>query len=167
MFGPTFDHIKTEKTALHKTFDIVTLCVFAITMVLLIMNWTKLPDTVPIHFNIKGEADGWGSKYTLFILPFVTIGLYAFMTMFESKPHFYNYVVTLTKENVERQFKFARAMMNVIKNICVLLMSFIILSTVFDAKETPIPYSNVIIFSFIALLIIVTIFTVVRSIQLK
>ncbi len=41
--------------------------------------WSGLPETVPIHFNGKGEADGWGSKNTLIWMPaaliFLTYGL--------------------------------------------------------------------------------------------
>ena len=36
-----------------------------------------LPDQVPIHFNIKGEADDWGLKWVNAIaLPLLGIGLY-------------------------------------------------------------------------------------------
>ena len=32
-----------------------------------------LPDTVPVHFDINGTADRWGSKFELLILPVVLI----------------------------------------------------------------------------------------------
>lgn len=35
----------------------------------LAMIWSGLPETVPTHFNIKGEPDGWGSKSTLIWVP--------------------------------------------------------------------------------------------------
>lgn len=39
--------------------------------------WDVLPDQVPIHFNIKGEADDWGPKWVNAIaLPLLGIGLY-------------------------------------------------------------------------------------------
>ncbi|MBJ2127122.1 SdpI family protein [Flavobacterium sp. IB48] len=38
--------------------------------------WNSLPEIVPIHWNSKGEIDGWGNKFTLigmlFILPVFT-----------------------------------------------------------------------------------------------
>jgi uncharacterized membrane protein len=38
--------------------------------------WNSLPQKVPIHWNYKGEIDGWGSKYALigvlFLLPVFT-----------------------------------------------------------------------------------------------
>ena len=39
--------------------------------------WDLLPDQVPIHFNIKGEADDWGPKWINAIaLPILGVGLY-------------------------------------------------------------------------------------------
>ena len=32
-----------------------------------------LPETVPVHFDIAGNADRWGSKFELLILPVVLI----------------------------------------------------------------------------------------------
>ena len=28
----------------------------------LLISWQEMPDRVPIHFNLEGEADDWGSK---------------------------------------------------------------------------------------------------------
>jgi len=38
--------------------------------------WNNLPEKVPMHWNLKGEIDDWGSKYSLiglvFLLPVLT-----------------------------------------------------------------------------------------------
>ena len=38
--------------------------------------WNSLPELVPIHWNLEGEIDNWGSKYTLiglvFLMPILT-----------------------------------------------------------------------------------------------
>ena len=38
--------------------------------------WNSLPESVPLHWNLKGEIDDWGSKYSLiglvFLLPVLT-----------------------------------------------------------------------------------------------
>lgn len=43
----------------------------------------SLPDTIPIHFNAKGEADGWGSKHQIYLLPTIlgAVGLFVFLLM--------------------------------------------------------------------------------------
>jgi uncharacterized membrane protein len=39
------------------------LAVFVIAVVASIVAVSKMPDIVPVHFNFKGEADGWASRY--------------------------------------------------------------------------------------------------------
>ena len=38
--------------------------------------WNSLPENVPLHWNLNGEIDNWGSKYTLiglvFLMPILT-----------------------------------------------------------------------------------------------
>ena len=33
------------------------------------------PDRIPSHWNIRGEVDGYGGKWTLFIMPIMTAGM--------------------------------------------------------------------------------------------
>ncbi|HMR91650.1 MAG TPA: SdpI family protein [Chitinophagaceae bacterium] len=42
--------------------------VFAAPAIYLGLVWKKLPDTVPLHFNIKGEPDRYGSKTELLVV---------------------------------------------------------------------------------------------------
>jgi len=37
--------------------------------------YPSLPDTIPIHWNAKGEADGWGSKPWSFLTPAIMVGM--------------------------------------------------------------------------------------------
>ena len=39
-----------------------------------------MPDTVPIHWDIMGRADNFGSKYTYLIMPAVTAAMVLFLT---------------------------------------------------------------------------------------
>lgn len=48
-------------------------------IILGIALWNQLPDTMPIHFNIHNEADGWASKpFVVFGLPLVMLALQFF-----------------------------------------------------------------------------------------
>ena len=33
--------------------------------------YPSLPARIPIHFNIKGEVDGWSSRESIFLMPFI------------------------------------------------------------------------------------------------
>jgi uncharacterized membrane protein len=42
--------------------------------------WPQLPERLPVHWNIHGEADGYGGKFTgLLLLPIIVAGLYLLM----------------------------------------------------------------------------------------
>jgi len=43
--------------------------ILGIPFIYAIYLYPTLPETIPIHFNIKGEADGWGSRDSLFLGP--------------------------------------------------------------------------------------------------
>lgn len=52
---------------------VILLMPFAASVIL----WDQLPDTVPTHFNIQGEADDWGPKWmTAIMLPGIGLGVY-------------------------------------------------------------------------------------------
>lgn len=40
-----------------------------------------LPDTVPMHYDVQGNIDRWGSKYEQLIFPIVTIAMSVFMQL--------------------------------------------------------------------------------------
>ncbi|GAB5409801.1 MAG: SdpI family protein [Balneolaceae bacterium] len=40
--------------------------------------WEQLPDTVPTHFNIQGEADDWGPKWMVAVL-IPLVGLFTYL----------------------------------------------------------------------------------------
>lgn len=59
-----------------------------ITLILTVMNFDKLPDLVPIHFNFQGIADGFADKgtrdgivkiYSLVLSQFFIVGLFIFI----------------------------------------------------------------------------------------
>ncbi len=41
-----------------------------------------MPDTVPMHYNMEGEIDRWGSKYENFIFPSMIVGMSLFWQVF-------------------------------------------------------------------------------------
>ncbi len=44
------------------------------------VNFSKLPDTIPTHFNFQGQADGFGGKNGIFIIPGMAIFIYLLFT---------------------------------------------------------------------------------------
>ena len=55
--------------------EIPLLIVVLIPFVYLFYIWNSLPETVPTHWNYKGEIDDWGDKTTLIFITFLLSGL--------------------------------------------------------------------------------------------
>jgi len=43
--------------------------------------YPNLPERVPMHWNIRGEVDGWGSRASAWIMPCVMLGLLGFFAI--------------------------------------------------------------------------------------
>ena len=50
----------------------------SLSVVVLILGWwialsvyPRLPERIPVHFGFTGEADRWGSRWTIFLMPLV------------------------------------------------------------------------------------------------
>ena len=84
-----------------------------------------LPDTIPTHFNARGEADDFGSKTTIWIMPLIGVGLYVLLTGLNRAPHIFNYGVRITKENAEYQYRLGTRLLRILKVLVMLLFAYI------------------------------------------
>lgn len=98
------------KTGVEKMMDSISLLLIVINMIYLISVWSTLPEQVPIHFNIKGEVDGWGGRAVIWLLPTISLILWFGLTMMERVPHFFNFPIEITEKNAAFQYKNARMM---------------------------------------------------------
>ena len=59
----------------RKVFDRVLLVLSLLTLIgtalFLAVYWRRMPEEIPTHFNAAGQADGWGSKSSILLLPIV------------------------------------------------------------------------------------------------
>ena len=56
----------------------------ALTVVVLILGWwialsvyPRLPERVPVHFGLAGEADRWGGRWMIFLIPMISTMIFA------------------------------------------------------------------------------------------
>ena len=65
----------------NRGYILVTALVTALPMLVGIILWNRLPDTVATHFNSSGVADGWSGKgFAVFGLPLLLVGIHLFCT---------------------------------------------------------------------------------------
>lgn len=62
--------------------ELPLLFIVALPLVYLAYVWNSLPQTVPVHWNFKGEIDNWGDKSTLiFITCLLTVFMYGLLSV--------------------------------------------------------------------------------------
>ena len=82
-------------------------------------GWRELPERVPIHFGVDGNADAWGNRISSLLLPLIAVVLYGFLTALSRFPHSFNYPVPITPENAEAQYRLAVRLLLVLKTALV------------------------------------------------
>ena len=125
---------KIEKTQGQKIANIIGYGVFIAAVIFATVNVFTLPDEVPIHFNMKGEADGWGSKYFIFILPLIAIIPCGLMEMLERAPEMSNYPNRFNEQNAEAFYRNSIQTLNIIKNAILIIFAIILCEMVFAAQ---------------------------------
>lgn len=76
------DSVEKEKLLkICKIVHRVTLLIGILTLVLPIVFWSKIPDTIPIHYGASGMADNYSDKSSLILLFFATAMLMGVMNI--------------------------------------------------------------------------------------
>lgn len=103
----------------------------------ILLKYGDISDTIPIHYNAKGEADSFGSKATLLLLPIISTLLFVGLTFLNKYPHVFNYLSQITAQNAAYQYQMATRLVRYIKLIIVLVFSFITLHVIQYANGEP------------------------------
>jgi uncharacterized membrane protein len=134
---------------------------------LTVYTFWKLPTTIPTHFNASGQADDYGNKLTLLILPILATIIYFGLTQLNKYPHIFNYMTKITEDNAQKQYTIATRMLRFLKLAILVIFSLIILFTYL----TTIGATNGLGFWFlpltIGLLLIPTIISISQSFKKK
>ncbi|SEQ80070.1 DUF1648 domain-containing protein [Neolewinella agarilytica] len=107
-------------------YRIIPLAAVILGFAVVAFNYGALPETVPIHYNGKGEADGFGSKLFLWILPVINLVIF-YMLELTTKSSFkwFNYPVAITEENAAAQHRIALQLVAVMRLIITLMLSWL------------------------------------------
>lgn len=94
-------------------------------------GWQVLPARIPTHFNLIGQADGWGPKWMLYLLAAVPVVMYLILCAVQRLPlERLNSVVRITEKNRARQERLVRGLVRWIKAEVTGLFAVLLWSTV-------------------------------------
>jgi len=126
--------IKLELTTTDKTFELIGWLLIIAIWSLTIINYSNLPNIIPTHFNGAGQADGFGEKRMIFILPLIATVLFIGMTVLNKFPHAFSFPTNITKENAITQYTNATRMIRYLKLIIVVIFGLISFKTIQHAN---------------------------------
>lgn len=76
--------MKTISSALK----IISFLLLIFIWIFTIINFKNLPETIPIHYNLDGTPDGFGSRNTIWFETGLTTVLFLFLMYVSKKPNF-------------------------------------------------------------------------------
>ena len=100
------------------------------TTVYVMINWTQMPEQIPLHYDLAGNVTDYGGKAAIIPILAITWVIFVLMTVLVKFPKLWNIPVTVTKENFERVYGITRGMLEVVKFEAMLLMIITIISAV-------------------------------------
>jgi hypothetical protein len=99
-----------------------------------------LPGTIPVHFNAKGIANGFGDRSMVFFLPAIAAVVFFGMSMLNNYPWIFNYPVKITGSNALKQYTYATRLIRFLKFVVSAVFSAISVFMILSAQgKTTIP----------------------------
>ncbi len=117
--------LKPKPAKVDYVIEAIAVFGLAASILLPVIAFKNLPDTIPTHYGFNGKADDWSSKTTIFILPAISIIIYTGLTVLNKFPHTFNYPAKVTAENALLLYTRATRIMRSIKAFVVFLFLFI------------------------------------------
>lgn len=90
-----------------------------------IKSWPLIPQTIPHHFGASGSPDAWGGKWTLWLLPGISLVLYVGLTILSRYPHIYNYPWPITEKNAAAQYHLALSLIGALKAEIIVVFAYL------------------------------------------
>ena len=129
--------------------------------VLPVVSFTFLPETIPSHFNLKGEVDGYSNRLIIFILPIVGLFVFGLLRVVADYPQMHNYLNDITKDNAAFYYGKSVRFLNRLALYIAVLFLFIEAETIYSAL-----YGKVFMpWLMIASIILFTVFTIYTAIN--
>ncbi|MEQ8705063.1 MAG: DUF1648 domain-containing protein [Phaeodactylibacter sp.] len=81
--------------------DLLSLSCIASMLATGLFYYGVLPDQIPVHFNASGQADDYGPKAMIFLLPIIAIAVSVLVWLIGREPQNYNFPIQITDHNRE------------------------------------------------------------------
>ncbi len=118
--------IQIPLTQLDVVLEVIAVLLLLFIWIYPAMNYAQLPETIPTHFNAKGEADDWGNKLFIWLVPTITTFSYVLIVVLNRFPHMHNYMVNITKENAFKNYQLSTRILRIANLFVLIIMTLAI-----------------------------------------
>lgn len=105
--------LSPELTRFDKAVNVLGWIAFVGFLTSVLFTYSKLPDVIPVHYALNGEADRWATKSEIWILVVVVGVLFLLLTLLSYRPRLVNIPVRITKENAQGKYNIVARMIRV------------------------------------------------------
>ncbi|MDX9790870.1 MAG: DUF1648 domain-containing protein [Candidatus Kapaibacterium sp.] len=109
-----------------KILDFTSLIIIAVNIIFTAYHYSGLPEIIPTHFDLKGNPDGYNNKITVWLLPVISLVMYIGLVYLNKIPHHFNYLVKISSENAQVQYKLAQSLVRQLNLI--ICLTFLIIN---------------------------------------
>jgi uncharacterized membrane protein len=107
------------------TLDVLSLVCIAFMLATGLFYYSSLPEQMPIHFDSGGQADDYGPRAMIFLLPGIAIATSVLVGLIGRDPKNYNFPVKVTDENRVALIGESRLLVSGIMFVTNLLLAYI------------------------------------------
>ena len=105
--------MKIKLDTADKISEVISVLLLLVSVLIVALSISGLPDIVPVHFNLKGVPNRYGSKHFLWIGPAIASFMYVGFSILAKYPQVYSFRYTPT--NIEEQYRVTSKMVRGIK----------------------------------------------------
>jgi uncharacterized membrane protein len=108
--------ITVETPRTDHVLDVAGWVLLLVLIGLTVYSYSVLPETIPTHYNARGEPDDYGHKEALFVLPGIAVALFiGFIFLIRSSHNVRKMHHASDPDKALRQYMLATRMMRVVK----------------------------------------------------
>jgi len=134
--------IKVPLEGLDIILDILSATLLILMIAYAVISYSELPETIPSHFNAKGEVDGYSDKNMFWQLPAIGFVLFFGLFVVNKFPHLHNYMVNITEENALKNYRLSTRIVRFTNLFIMFIFGIITYNIVESAKGNSISLSS-------------------------
>ena len=170
MFYENRPRITLEKSTLDVFLDVFSFGILLLALLYIILNYSQLPEQVPMHFNHSGKVTRYGDKSSIWFLNLIGFATVYGLFYLNKFPHIFNYAQKITTQNAQKLYVEATRLIRFL-NVCIAflfaIISFEIVQVSLHKTDSISNFSNYLLMGIVILMTIGPIIYVVVSLIKK